>query len=30
MVAAIERHASPDGGPVRLEATYLLGKALAR
>lgn len=30
MAAAIERHASPDGGPVRLEATYLLGKALAR
>jgi SAM-dependent methyltransferase len=28
MVAAIERHASPDGGPVRIEAEYLL--ALAR
>lgn len=28
MYAAIERHASPDGGPVRLEAAYLL--ALAR
>lgn len=28
MVAAIERQACPDGGPVRLEATYLL--ALAR
>lgn len=28
MVAAIERHASPDGGPVRVEAEYLL--ALAR
>jgi SAM-dependent methyltransferase len=28
MVAAIERQASPDGGPVRLEAAYLL--ALAR
>lgn len=24
MVAAIERHASPDGGPVRLDAEYLL------
>ncbi|HEY3894931.1 MAG TPA: methyltransferase domain-containing protein [Pseudonocardiaceae bacterium] len=28
LVAAIERHASPDGGPVRVEAEYLL--ALAR
>jgi SAM-dependent methyltransferase len=28
MVAAIEKHASPDGGPVRIEAEYLL--ALAR
>jgi SAM-dependent methyltransferase len=28
MVAAIERHASPDGGPVRIEAEYLV--ALAR
>jgi ubiquinone/menaquinone biosynthesis C-methylase UbiE len=30
MAAAIERHASPDGGPVRLESTYLLAQALAR
>jgi len=30
MAAAIERQASPDGGPVRLAATYLLGQALAR
>jgi SAM-dependent methyltransferase len=28
MVAAIERQASPDGGPVRLEAEYLLAHAL--
>ncbi len=28
MVAAIERQASPDGGPVRLEAQYLLVQAL--
>jgi hypothetical protein len=28
MFAAIERHAAPDGGPVRQEAEYLL--ALAR
>jgi SAM-dependent methyltransferase len=28
MVAAIERQASPDGGPVRLEAEYLLAQAL--
>lgn len=28
MIAAIARHASPDGGPVRIEAEYLL--ALAR
>ena len=27
MAAAIERHASPEGGPVRLEATYLLAQA---
>jgi SAM-dependent methyltransferase len=27
MAAAIERHASPDGGPVRLQATYLLATA---
>lgn len=27
MVAAIERHASPDGGPVRLDAEYLLVQA---
>jgi SAM-dependent methyltransferase len=27
MVAAIERHASPDGGPVRIEAEYLLALA---
>jgi SAM-dependent methyltransferase len=27
MVAAIERQASPDGGPVRLEAAYLLALA---
>jgi SAM-dependent methyltransferase len=30
MLAAIERHASPDGGPVRLEAEYLLATALRR
>jgi SAM-dependent methyltransferase len=30
MVAAIERHASPDGGPVRLDADYLLARARAR
>ncbi len=30
MVAAIERHASPDGGPVRIDAEYLLARALAR
>lgn len=30
MAAAIERQASPDGGPVRLEATYLLAQVLAR
>ena len=30
MVAAIEQQASPDGGPVRLAATYLLAQALAR
>lgn len=30
MFAAIERHASPDGGPVRMEAQYLLGEALNR
>ncbi len=29
MVAAIERHASPDGGPVRLEAAYLLAQVRA-
>jgi SAM-dependent methyltransferase len=28
MVAAIERQASPDGGPVRLEVEYLLAQAL--
>ncbi|MGH3882917.1 MAG: class I SAM-dependent methyltransferase [Pseudonocardiaceae bacterium] len=28
MVAAIERHASPDGGPVRREAEYLLAQVL--
>ncbi|MGH3898987.1 MAG: class I SAM-dependent methyltransferase [Pseudonocardiaceae bacterium] len=28
MVAAIERHAAPDGGPVRLEAEYLLAQVL--
>ncbi|HEV7827953.1 MAG TPA: methyltransferase domain-containing protein [Pseudonocardiaceae bacterium] len=28
MVAAIERQASPDGGPVQLEAEYLLAQAL--
>jgi hypothetical protein len=28
MIAAIERHASPDGGPVRQEAEYLLAQAL--
>lgn len=28
MVVAIERQASPDGGPVRLEAQYLLAQAL--
>lgn len=27
MVAAIEKHASPDGGPVRIEAEYLLALA---
>ena len=27
MVAAIERHAAPDGGPVRIEAEYLLALA---
>ncbi len=30
MLAAIERHASPDGGPVRLDAEYLLARALVR
>lgn len=30
MFAAIERHASPDGGPVRLDAEYLLAQAVAR
>jgi hypothetical protein len=30
MFAAIERHASPDGAPVRLDAEYLLAHALAR
>jgi SAM-dependent methyltransferase len=29
MAAAIEQQASPDGGPVRLESTYLLVQALA-
>jgi hypothetical protein len=29
MFAAIERVASPDGGPVRLEAEYLLVSAVA-
>jgi SAM-dependent methyltransferase len=29
MVAAIERHASPDGGPVRLDVEYLLAQAVA-
>jgi hypothetical protein len=27
MVTAIEKHASPDGGPVRIEAEYLLALA---
>jgi hypothetical protein len=27
MFAAIERHAAPDGGPVRQEAEYLLALA---
>lgn len=27
IVAAIERPASPDGGPVRIEAEYLLAQA---
>ncbi len=30
MAAAIEQQASPDGGPVRWESTYLLVQALAR
>jgi hypothetical protein len=29
MLAAIERQASPDGGPVRLDAEYLLAQAVA-
>jgi hypothetical protein len=30
MARAIEQQASPDGGPVWLESTYLLAHALAR
>ncbi|MGH3913446.1 MAG: hypothetical protein ACRDTC_08550 [Pseudonocardiaceae bacterium] len=29
LIEAIERHASPNGGPVRLDAEYLLVQAVA-
>lgn len=30
MIAALERHAAPDGGPVRIDSEYLLVQAQAR
>ncbi len=30
MIEALERHAAPDGGPVRIDSEYLLAQALTR